>query len=192
MPLSTYLAYLFSIKKNILIPFFSVIFFFFISFFLFPNFFAFSKNNNSNKYDRLPEVTLVDKNKQKIDIHKNKIIVLDFWSTNCGICFKKFPDLEETFLKYKKNPKIEIYAVHVPTRSDNFDTTIKILDSIGYKFPKLYSISAKEIKDSLNIYSFPHLLIIKNGIIRYEGMLETKKTVIIYNIEDKLDKLLNE
>ena len=58
------------------------------------DFFAFSKNNNSHKYDRLPEVTLVDKNKQKIDIHKNKIIVLDFWSTNCGICFKKFPDLE--------------------------------------------------------------------------------------------------
>lgn len=192
MPLSTYLAYLFSVKKNILIPFFSFSFFFIISFFLFPNFFAFYKNNNSNKNDKLPQITLIDKYNKKINLHRNKIIVLDFWSTSCGICFKKFPDLEDTYLKYKNNLNIEIYAVHVPTRDDKFDLTIKILDSIGYKFPKLYSKSAKEIKDSLNIYSFPHLLIIKNGKIRFEGMLETKKTVIIYNIEDKLDKLLTE
>lgn len=192
IPISSYLAYLFLLKKKNIIPVFSIILFAFVGFFIFPNFFAFYKNTNSTRNVKFPNITFVNKENKIVNLTGNKVIVLDFWSTDCGICFKKFPDLEDVYLKYKGNKNVEIYSVHVPYRGDTFSNTIKILDSIGYKFPKIYAKSSKVIKDSLSINSFPHLLIIKNGEIRYEGMLETKKTVYMYNIEDEIDKLLYE
>lgn len=100
--------------------------------------------------------------------------------------------MEDTFKKYKANKNIEIYALNVPLKDDHFQNTTKILDSIGYSFPKLYAVSAKEIKDSLNINSFPQLLIIKNGKIRFDGMLETDSNVLVYSIDSEIQRLLDE
>jgi len=41
--------------------------------------------------------------KVQLDTVKNKLIVLDFWTTTCGVCFKSFPDYEKIYLKYKDN-----------------------------------------------------------------------------------------
>ncbi|MBC7641731.1 MAG: redoxin domain-containing protein [Flavobacterium sp.] len=134
----------------------------------------------------------MDKDENQVKLNKEKIIVLDFWSTNCSICFEKFPDLEEIYQKYKTEKNIEIYTVNVPVGRDKFHRTIKILDSIGYKFPKLYTRSMKEIEDSLHFNKFPHLIIIKNNRIRYDGVLVTEKYRRIYNIESEINRLLKE
>jgi len=192
VPASTFLSYLYFKFKKIYIPIFSFILFLIIGFVIFPNFYSYTKNHNSEKNLIFPKVLIIDKDKRQVNLYKNKIIVLDFWTTSCSICFKKFPDLEATYLKYKNNPNVEIYSINVPENRDKFQNTITILDKKGYKFPKLYVKSAKEVKDSLNIYSFPHLLILKNGRIRYDGILETKENVFLFNIENEIDKLLNE
>lgn len=190
-PLYSFLGYLYNSNKKILVPILSVIFAYFIGFYLQPNYFSFYSNSDSETNQRFPNVTIVDKNMNKIKLDNN-IVILDFWSTTCGICFKKFPELENTYLKYKDNQKVKIYSLNVPLRTDKFENTVKILDSIGYKFPKLYAESAKEIRDSLKINSFPHLIILKNNRIRYSGMLETNKNVIIYSVESQIEKLLKE
>ena len=192
VPISTFLSYLYFKFKTIFIPIFSLALFLIIGFAIYPNFYSLLKNHNSEKNLIFPKVSIIDKENRHTNLYKNKIVVLDFWTTSCGICFKKFPDLEATYLKYKNNPNIEIYSINVPENRDKFQNTINILDSKGYKFPKLYAKSAKEIRDSLNIYSFPHLLILKNGRIRYDGQLETKENVYLFNIESEIDKLLNE
>ncbi len=43
---------------------------------------------------------------------KGKIIVLDFWSTDCPPCRKSMPQLEEFYQKYRNNPKVAIYMVN--------------------------------------------------------------------------------
>lgn len=191
IPISSCLAYLyFKYRKNIIVLL-SIALFYGVGYILFPNVFSFLQNKDAIVNKLLPNVTIIDKDNKKVNLEKDKIVVLDFWSTSCAICFSKFPYLEKTFEKYKNNPKVEIYTVNVPLKNDNFNKTIKILDSIGYKFPKLYAKSSKEMKDSLNIYSFPHLLILKNGQIRYDGTFIEDKTVI-YNTESEIEKLLNE
>jgi thiol-disulfide isomerase/thioredoxin len=192
IPISGVLAYWYYAKKKIIIVVVSLLLFYCVGFILFPNMFIYIQNKSAVVDKRLPSVTITDKFLKKEDLDKNKIIVLDFWSTSCGICFAKFPDLERTYLKYKNNPNVAIYAVNVPLKNDVFNKTTKILDSIGYRFPKLYAKSDKEMKDSLNIVAFPHLLILKNGKIRYDGILETDKKVYFYNIESQIDKLLQE
>lgn len=156
------------------------------------NYFSFNQNKNSEINSQFPKVQLIDKNKKPFIIHPNKLIVLDFWTINCTICFEKFPELEKLYLNYQNNPNIEIYSLNVPLKNDDFNKTTKILDNIGYSFPKIYAKSAIEINDSLKIHSFPHLLIIKNGIIRYDGMLETDKDVLLFNTKDEIERLLNE
>jgi thiol-disulfide isomerase/thioredoxin len=192
IPISGALAYWYYTKKNIIIVIASLTLFYSVGFILFPNIFIYIQNKSAVVDKRLPSVTITDKYLKKEDLDKNKIIVLDFWSTSCSICFAKFPDLERTYLKYKNNPNVSIYAVNVPLKNDVFNKTTKILDSIGYQFPKLYAKSGKEMNDSLNIVSFPHLLILKNGKIRYDGILETNKNVYFYNIESQIEKLLEE
>ncbi len=43
---------------------------------------------------------------------KGKIIVLDFWSTDCTPCRKSMPQMEEFYQKYKSNQRVAIYLVN--------------------------------------------------------------------------------
>lgn len=179
-----------SLKK--LIPLIISIPIFIIAYYFQTNYFSFYHNKNAERAIPFPKLHITDKYGKPLSLSSDKIIVLDFWSTNCGICFKKFPELEKIYLEYKNNSNIEIYAINVPVKSDSFYKTTKILDSIGYNFPKIYAKSAKEINTRLKINSFPHLLIVKNGVIRYDGMFETNKDVLLYNTNDEIKKLLKE
>lgn len=192
IPISSLFAYLYYKFKHIIIIPFSLALFWVVGFVLFQNVLILIENKNAETNLTFPQVHFVDENKSEINLDKNKIIILDFWSTSCGICFTKFPDLESTYLKYKKNPNVIIYAVNVPLRRDNFDKTTKILNKLGYTFPKIYASSAKQVEDSLKINTFPHLLILKNGRIRYNGLFESEKKVSFYTIESEIEKLLNE
>lgn len=192
IPLSTYLAFLHYKFKSILIPILSFFLFGFISLVIFPNYFIYYHNYNAEKNIDFPNIKFKNNKYETTNFDKNKIIVLDFWSTSCGICFEKFPMLEETYNKYKNNKNVEIYSVNVPIKNDKYEKTIKILDSMGYSFPKIYAESLKQVEDSLHFNTFPNLMIIKNGKIRYEGVLENKSTSLIYNIEDQIQKLINE
>ncbi|CAM3939766.1 Thioredoxin domain-containing protein [Flavobacterium branchiophilum] len=192
IPVSSLLAYAYLKKKQIIIIPISLILFYFISNYLFNTIFIFVSNKDGEKNIDFPAITLLDHNKKRIDLKKDKIIVLDFWSTTCGICFKKFSDLEELHNKYKTNNRIEIYAVNFPLKRDKFNTTIKILDSIGYKFKKVYAQSSSEIENKLHFNTFPNMIIIKDGKIRYDGVFETEKNTLIFSAESEINKLLKE
>ncbi|MBG6061002.1 thiol-disulfide isomerase/thioredoxin [Flavobacterium sp. CG_9.1] len=163
-----------------------------VGYVLFQNVLVLVENQNAEMNSQYPEVLFTDKNKTTVKFNKDKIIVLDFWTTSCSICFTKFPDLEQTYLKYKNNPDVLIYAVNVPLRNDKFTKTTTILKKLGYTFPKIYAASAKQVEDSLKVNAFPHLLILKNGKIRFSGILETDKKVFMYTIDSQIEKLLNE
>ena len=192
VPLSTYLAHLALKTSKIWISIFSFFLFTLISFFIFPNFFVYYHNHNAEKNILFTDIKLVNKKNQEITLNQNKIVVLDFWSTNCGICFEKFPDLQKTFTKFKDNKNVEIISVNVPIRNDKFEKTTTILDSIGYTFPMLYAKSFDEVETNLKFNTFPHLIIIKEGRIRYDGYLITNDESKLYNIDDEINKLLDE
>lgn len=192
LPLSIYLALLYFKHRKIYFLFASCLLFTLISFVVFPTYFVGYANQNAEKKVIFKNVRFVDSTGKTVNIVNNKIVVLDFWTTDCSVCFKKFPDFQKTFEKYRTNKNIELYSVNVPVRRDKFSKTIKILDSLGYSFPKLYAQSSYEIESVLHINAFPHLLIIRNGIVRYDGMLVTEKTTLLYNVESEIDKLLKE
>lgn len=192
IPMAACLAYLYLKTRKIIIIPISIVIFYCVAKFLFITIFTYLANKDAEKNISMPNITLLNASNEKIDLFRNKIIVLDFWSTTCGICFEKFPDFQSMSDKYKSNKDVEVYAVNYPLKRDKSEKTKKILDSIGYDFPKLYAKSANEIEDSLHFNTFPHLIIIKNGKIRYDGLFETEKNTMIYSIESEIKRLLDE
>lgn len=65
------------------------------------------------------------------------------------------------------------------------------MDELNYKFPTLYATSIKDV-ENLGIYAYPHLLILKNGKIRYDGRLETDKYIFVNHLQSEIDKLIPE
>lgn len=192
VPISIWLAYRYIATRIWYIPILSCLLFGLVSYVMAPTYFIFYHNRKAEVNQVLNEIDLIDSGGAAVRLQKDKIIVLDFWSTDCSICYEKFPALQQTFEKYKSNNDVAIYAVNVPIRRDRFSKTITILDSLGYSFPKLYATSARQIERNLHINAFPHLLIIKNGVIRYDGMLVTEKTTLLYNVESEIERLIKE
>jgi thiol-disulfide isomerase/thioredoxin len=43
---------------------------------------------------------------------KGKVVVLDFWSSDCGPCVKSMPQMERFYQKYKDDKRVAIYLVN--------------------------------------------------------------------------------
>jgi len=48
--------------------------------------------------------------------YKGKVLVLDFWTTWCGVCLKAFPDFQEVYEKFKDHPDVAFLAVNMGER----------------------------------------------------------------------------
>ncbi len=187
--MSVYLGWLFTNRRVFLIPLFSFILFSFVGFIVFPNVYVFQESIVTNTNKEFSGLSLVNKNQEKVELDKSKIIVLDFWTTSCGVCFKKFPDFEKYYFEFKSNPNIEFYSVNVPIQRDEFTKVVNLVDGLNYEFPTLYATSIKEI-ENLGIRLYPHLLILKDGKIRYSGKLITDENVFVNHIKTEINKLI--
>lgn len=101
---------------------------------------------------------------------KDKIYVLDFWNNNCGICFTKFPIVDELRKKYIDSKNIEFLAVNV------FRDTTEI--PVGSKLHLKHNGNIKNLfmKDrdakQVNINMFPTVIVIKNEQEIFRGTIE--------------------
>jgi len=110
-------------------------------------------------------------------------LLLDFWSSSCGVCFVKFPIVQELYDNVAGNPKVKLASVFVAYREgEDVHRGEEILKDKGYTFP-VYSIEKDNpIMEKCIIDGFPTVLILdgqRNLIFR--GSIEFAK--------DKLKKL---
>jgi thiol-disulfide isomerase/thioredoxin len=159
----------------------------------FSNFWFFVTNFDAHQANDSPIMVFSSSdNKQvRLDTIKNKVIVLDYWTTSCGVCFQKFPKYEELYFKYKENPNVLIYAVNIPERRDTVGYAKKKIEKYKYQFPVLYSDS-DTIPKILGFNKFPHLVILKNKKVRYNGYPVLDKNYLVHSLEEEIEILLNE
>lgn len=160
--------------------------------YVFPNSFSYFSTSNVTVNTNMPNIEFVNESKEVVKLPKDKVIILDFWSTFCGVCYKKFPLFEKVYQEYKDNPNIEFYAIHVSYKNDEFEETIHLLDEYKYTFPLLYALDKDEVEKKLNISAFPTVAVIKNGVIRYRGQLIVNKNVVFGNTISQIKELLSE
>ena len=122
---------------------------------------------------------------------KGKIVVIDFWSTSCGVCFREFPEFEKVFQKYKHRDDIAIFAVNLPLKRDTHETILEtIKEDVNYSFPVLLAGEDVDYWEKFKIKGVPHLMIIdKTGKVVFNGWVNYDKK-IVFNIENMIDDLL--
>jgi thiol-disulfide isomerase/thioredoxin len=166
-----------------------------LGYFGMPNWLAYSfSKNNTDRFDA-PPIQLISDNGEAFALNNQsgKILVLDFWSTSCGICFKKFPDFDRLKQKYASHTEIEFYAVNLIQPREQLSAVKNVTGSFSYTFKTLYTDnhSANQIRELLKINAVPAIVIInKNGEVVYTGDFNTEKYVFVGNTYDLIETAL--
>ena len=138
-------------------------------------------------YAKLPEFSAEDIQGNKVSDSSisDKIVFIDFWHTQCGACFRKFPALNELYLKYKDNDKIKVFALNVPLKTDRPSQAYDMISKRGYSFPvvKLQTLS---LIDSLSISVYPTTVLInEKGYVVFKGSLDNGIKSLERSIKNK-------
>lgn len=105
------------------------------------------------------------------DAYKGKVAYLDFWSTSCGVCFIKFPKLEELYQKYKNEPNLIIQAVNIPIERDTTGMAFHMIERRGkYNFPVV--IGTDSMREAFKVQFYPTVLILKDNKVVFRGRAE--------------------
>lgn len=192
IPISSVLGYSIRNKNFIYSIITGILLSFFVAFIFIPNQRNYFVNLDSKRDTIFPQISLVDEKNMAIEMPNDKIIVLDFWNTSCGVCFKKFPEFEKLYLNFKDNPDVQFYSVNVPLKRDSFEDTIELVNRLGYKYQTIYATLPEDIERKLKIESYPKFIIVKNNRIRFSGYLDISNNVFVYNTENELKKLIKE
>ena len=113
---------------------------------------------------------------------ESKYILLDFWSSKCGFCYKKFPELQALY--EKKYDNMTIASVFVPYQKEQISDGKSIIDKLGYTFP-VWSVSPQDtLLNVLKINGYPTIILLdeKRNVI-FRGNLERAKK----KMEDLID-----
>jgi thiol-disulfide isomerase/thioredoxin len=119
--------------------------------------------------------------------YRGKIVVVDCWYTHCGVCYKKFPEVQAFYDKFKGNPEIVFFALHSRTKNKGEKETpekgYEILKDEGYTFP-CFSIDIDEPKlKELGVDRYPIVLIFdKENNMIFRGNIR--------NVEKFINKIL--
>lgn len=156
-----------------------------------PNWLVFTLNKPNFISTQLPRFAMLNEKRDTVwsDSWKGNIVILDFWSTSCAPCIKKFPELEKVKNVYSRHKNIKIFSVNLPLKRDSPHLLNRILN--GYTFETLYAIDRNSLKNKIEIEKIPYVVIIdSDGIIRYRGGLHTNWNIFVSNLYFQINGLL--
>ena len=118
------------------------------------------------------ELSTIDGRKVKLSDLKGKVVMIDFWATWCGPCFKSMPTLVKLYEKYK-DQGLEILYVSVDEEADRYKIP-SVAKEQKLKFPVLLDDGAKAL---YNVKVFPTTIFIdREGNIRHRDAGFTEDT----------------
>lgn len=109
---------------------------------------------------------------------QGKVVLLDFWHTRCGVCFRKFPLLQKLYDRYKDHPSVRILAVNKPLETDSAGQAFAMVKQREYSFPVLIPTD-KLLPEAFEVKAYPTTVVInKAGSVIYKGSIENAEAVI--------------
>ena len=103
---------------------------------------------------------------------RNKITLMDFWTTTCGVCFEKFPQVQAAYEKYAGDRSVMILAVNTPIEEDKPNQAFEVIKKEGYSFPVAVT-NEEELAEKLGVKSYPTTFVVdQNAQVVYKGGIE--------------------
>ncbi len=142
----------------------------------------FKRNLKGSTVEKL-DLTDIDGNQYSLESLKGKIIVLNFWFTNCAPCVKEMPDLNKMKEKYKEEDVV-FFAITFNKK----ELVMPFLQKTKLDF--IVIPNAQNNIDDFQIKFFPtNILINKQGKVEFINETFVSNGVSI--IDEKIEKILN-
>jgi thiol-disulfide isomerase/thioredoxin len=98
--------------------------------------------------------------------------LLDFWTTTCGVCFKKFPQVQAVHEKYQNDSSVKVLAVNTPLEEDKPNQAFNDIHKRGHIFPVVIT-KDEDLAEKFGVKGYPTTFVIdRNGQIVYKGDIE--------------------
>lgn len=121
--------------------------------------------------DLAPNFTLPDKDNKEIRLknYRGKVVVLEFWSSNCSTCQSEMKDMEMVWHKYRNNDKFAMIGISLDSFEEAWRDYISSTET-GSGYPRDWVQVWNRLKDvasnSYGVEGTPsRFLISKDGII---------------------------
>jgi thiol-disulfide isomerase/thioredoxin len=127
-----------------------------------------------------------------LDEQRGIVLVLDFWSTGCGACFRKFPDMEALQQHYS-NENVEVIALNLLLRRDNPDSIVALANRLPYSFRHYFTTreSADSLRKHFGIQAVPHYVVINPADeVIHNGRMTTERFTRVNNAYSIIDEAL--
>jgi len=114
---------------------------------------------------------------------KNKLIILDFWSVNCGPCIKKIPNLNLIHKNYKD------YVTVISINSDlklKLEKLQKFIENNKINYPVLVDTKEENLMKEFNISGLPTYYLIDSNGFHFKEPIENRIKLSLDEIEDYL------
>ncbi len=107
----------------------------------------------------------------------SEYVVLDFWYSSCGVCFRKFPLVQELYNELAGSDNIKMYSVfsRLTSKDETTATGIEILRELKYTLPVISIDYNDPILEELKVTAYPTVLIFLDGKIVFRGNIERAK-----------------
>jgi thiol-disulfide isomerase/thioredoxin len=159
-----------------------------MAFVLYPQYLAWLMGKQYSQCEfSLADKKLVNEQGQKIGLAnlKKKIVLMDFWHSQCRPCFEGFPKIQQLHEQYLSDTNILVMTVNYPLKNDTDSSYLTHLSQ--YNFQK-YKLPSPDDIAAWRIDFYPQIIVFdKNGCMAYKGQLQTEKG--LNNIHDLITKL---
>ncbi len=124
-----------------------------------------------------------------------RTVVLDFWTTDCGVCYVRFPDVERFA---DRTDDVDVYAVHLPwgaagVEEDRAEGAARYAAG-GYGLPVVYSEATfGDVSEAFGFRGVPAMAVIdQEGVVRYVGHPQIGRLAFVDNLERIVDGVRSE
>ena len=114
--------------------------------------------------------------------YRNKIVLLEFWSTTCGPCIKELPNLKDLYESLKERDDFVMIGVSLDT---DIERVRRFIDERNIEWRQIFDDGYGKISKRYNAAFIPRTYVInKNGFIAYKDLRgENLKNEIISMLE---------
>ncbi|HEY4307806.1 MAG TPA: redoxin domain-containing protein [Pirellulales bacterium] len=93
------------------------------------------------------------------DSLSGKVVVIDFWATWCGWCFKGLPNLQQVYDQYRDNDRVAIVTVSTDEVSVSNNDLSAAFDKAGLKMPILRDID-QQSRSMFEVQGLPTMFLL--------------------------------
>jgi len=105
---------------------------------------------------------------------KGRTVVLDFWTTSCAVCYRKFPELQSLHDRFRDRADVAVYSVHLREVRETSDYPAKFFASSSFDFRRLSTVESRRTMSEFGFAGVPTLVVIDPSgkvVFRGSGMI---------------------